>query len=727
MINDAKWIKSSENEKEACYEFYENITLSGKVKKATLYASAMGMYRAFIDGKRVGDELFTPYWTAYNIHTQYQSYDVTDMLSESFELCFICAEGWAVGQLDATADNRNHYAKNIALIYSLDIELENGETVCFSSGDKTRVRTSHILSSSIYHGEVVDKTAKKRELGFSLPDKNVSTALLPQYGEAVRETDVISPVRFFVTPKGERVIDFGQNFAGYVKIILCGKRGDKIRISHAEILDRDGNFYNANYRAARAENTYILSGDGEESFCPSFSWQGFRYIRLDEFPTDKIDLNQFRGIVVHSDLERTGDFSCGNEKINQLYHNVIWGQKSNFIDVPTDCPQRNERYGWTGDAQVFVRTAAINYDVEKFFSKWLSDLAAEQKEDGAVTALVPSIGAEMRTSAAWGDASVICPWEIYLAYGNRELLSRQFESMKKWVDYIHNFGEEEYLWIGGNHFGDWLGMDNEDGSYMGATPHDYIASAFFAHSTEIVIKAGKILGFDITEYEELHGNILKAFRERFVKDGLPVSKTQTAYALALYFGLLEDPEKTAKGLCELVESNGTRLTTGFVGTPYLLHALSENGYTKTAYNLLLQEAFPSWLFSVNQGATTIWEHWDGIREDGSVWDEKMNSFNHYAYGSVYDWIFGVAAGIKPLEDGAGYRHIKVEPCPDERLGFLNASLKTRLGQLSSSWSFKDDVISYEIEIPKGAKAEICLPNRPAVTVGGGKYLFTVQK
>jgi len=726
MLSNAKWIKSMENRDEACYEFYRNINLKKPVKSAVLYISAIGMYRAFINGNRIGNEVFTPYWTAYNIHTQYQSYDITDMILDEFEFYVICAEGWAVGQLDASLDNRHHYAENIALIYSIDITYEDETRDIIVSDENTKVRTSYILTSSIYHGETVDKTAEKKELGQALIDKCVNTKLLPQYGEKVLEQEQISPVKFFITPKGEKVIDFGQNLAGYVKLTISGKRGDKIKISHAEILDKDGNFYTANLRDAKATNTYILSGEVEETFKPTFSWQGFRYVRLDEFPFDEIDLDNFKAIVVHSELKRTGNFVCGNEKINQLYHNIIWGQKSNFIDVPTDCPQRNERYGWTGDAQVFVRTAAINFDVEKFFKKWLFDLASEQMENGAVMALVPTINVETRVSAAWGDAATICPWEIYMAYGNKEILKNQFESMKKWVDYIRNFGEDEFLWIGGNHFGDWLGMDNEDGSYMGATPHDYIASAFFAYSTSLVIKAGKVLGYDMTEYEILYNNIVNAFQQRFIKDGLPVSKTQTAYALALYFGLCTDIQKTADGLAKLVLDNGTKLTTGFVGTPYLLHALSENGYINIAYDLLLQEDFPSWLFSVNHGATTMWEHWDGIKEDGSFWDEKMNSFNHYAYGAVYDWIFGVCAGIKPLPDGAGYKHISIKPHTDKRLSFLKAGIETKYGKLSSYWYYKGDHICFELEIPDGAIAEIFLPDGTHNTVYGGKYLYTVK-
>jgi len=727
MIDKAKWIKSPENREEACYDFFKSFKIDKKVKSAVLNITAMGMYRAFINGDRVGDEIFTPYFTEYNKRLQFQSYDVTEMIDENTELSVICAEGWAVGYMRAGENQRNHYADNISLKFSLDIVYEDDTTENIVSDENVKVRSSYIVSSSIYHGETVDKSVEICELGNALVDENVEAVIIPQQGEKVKEQEVIKPVCLIETPLGEKVIDFGQNLAGYVEVKACGNAGDVVEISHAEILDKEGNFYTANLRTAKQKTKYTLSGNGVEVFKPTFSWQGFRYIRIDKYPGNEINLDNFRAIVVHSDMKRTGDFVCGNPKINQLYHNVIWGQKSNFIDIPTDCPQRDERHGWTGDAQVFVRTAAINFDVEKFFEKWLSDLAAVQFEDGGVTWLAPNYKNRylQDVSSGWGDAATICPWEIYLAYGNKKILENRFESMKKWVDYIHNFGEEEYLWLGGKQFGDWLALDNEDGSYKGATPYDYISSAYFAYSTSLLVKAGNVLGYDVAEYEELYKNIVKAFKERFISDGLPVSNTQTAYAIALYFDLCTDKKKTADGLARLVRENGNKLTTGFVGTPYLLHALSENGYADVAFDLLLQEEYPSWLYSVNRGATTIWEHWDGVKEDGTFWSTDMNSYNHYAYGSVYDWIFGCAAGIKIFPDGAGYKHISVKPNIDKRLGFLKAEIKTRQGELSSYWYYKGDEVYFEFVIPNGTVAKITLPDGRIETVTGGKYIYGI--
>lgn len=726
MRNHAKWIKSPENKAEACYEFYTVFSVDKKVRSATFYATAMGMYCAYINGERVGNELFTPYWTEYNRRLQYQTYDVTHLIKKSSILCVLSAEGWAVGGIRAGLQLRNHYSKNIAVIFSLHIVYEDGTSTCIHSDETVRVRESHILRSSIYDGETVDKTVQPRELGFAVCE-HVETQIIPQQGEKVIEQDILRPVRLIITPLGEKVIDFGQNLAGYVEITISAKHGDKIIISHAEVLDKNGNFYTKNLRTAKQKNIYILAGTEQEVLKPTFSWQGFRYVRVDEYPYNEIDLDCFKAVVVHSDIKRTGDFICGNEKLNQLYHNIIWSQKGNFIDVPTDCPQRDERLGWTGDAQVFVRTAAINFDVEKFFEKWLADLAVCQYDDGGVFWTVPTCNLEQHenVTSGWGDAAVICPWEIYMAYGNKEILQKQFESMKKWISYMYNFGDEKYLWLGGKQFGDWLAMDNEDGSYQGATPCDYISSAYYAYSTCLLIKAGKILGFDMAEYENLYENIVKAFQGRFIKDGIPIFKTQTAYAVALYFDLCVDKQKTADCLAKLVQDNGNKLTTGFLGTPYLLHALSENHYTNVAFDLLLQEEFPSWLFSVNHGATTIWEHWDGVKEDGTFWSANMNSFNHYAYGAVYDWIFGVAAGVKPLADGAGYTHILIEPHTDKRIGFLKASLETRQGKVSSYWYYKNDRVCFEFEVPDGVTAEIILPDGLHETITSGRYVYWI--
>ena len=729
MINEAKWIKSPKNEEESCYEFYLPVCPDKRVKKAELSVSAMGLYVAFMNGKRIGEEVLTPYFTEYSRRVQYQIYDVTEMLEENSELSFICAEGWAIGHLWG----RENYGKNISLIYSLDIVFEDDSYVSYVSDANTNVRTSHIVKSAIYHGETVDMTAQKEELGKALEDAAVKTLLVPQEGERVIEQDKIMPLSLIETPRGEKVIDFGQNMSGYVQVTLSGKRGDVIELSHAEVLDKDGNFYTGSLRTAKQRNRYIMSGEGTETFKPTFTWQGFRYVRIDKFPFEEVDLNCIQAIVVHSDMKKRSSFVCGNEKINQLYHNVIWGQKSNFIDIPTDCPQRDERMGWLGDAQVFARTAAINYNVERFFAKWLHDMALGQRYDGGLCSVAPTLNADRSetgisgVSAGWADAAVICPWEMYMAYGNKKILEDQFECMKKWIDYVHNAGEEEFLWIGGEHYGDWLATDNGEGQYEGATPKDYIASAYFAYSAALFVKAGKVLGKDMSEYESLSRKVVLAFRERFTRDGVPAVETQTAYAIALSFDLCEDKAATAERLDKLIRKNDMKISTGFIGTPYILYALSQNGYSGTAFDLLFSEKMPSWLYQINHGATTMWEHWDGIKEDGSFWSDDMNSYNHYAYGSVFSWIFEIAGGIKRAENGAGYSEIIISPHPDKRFGFLREEIETKFGKLSSFWYYGiDGNVHFEFDIPCGISAEIILPNGIKKEVKGGKYYFAVN-
>ena len=724
MDSKAIWITAPDGCGVKCPEFYLKFNTEKPIKKAELLLSAIGMYTAYINGERVGNELFTPYCTDTRYRVQYQRYEVTEMLARENELRILCAEGWAAGKVPSYHPCRTEMPEHISVIYWLEIEYADGSRGCIYSDENTRVRSSQLMSSEIFNGEELDKTAQVTEYGRAVCDA-VKTELVPMEGEAVTEHERIAPVRCFITPAGERVIDFGQNIAGYVEIKLSAERGSRISISHAEILDQSGNFYTENLRSAKQRMTYVLSRSGTEILKPQFSWQGFRYIRLDEYPLEKIDLSAFRAVAVYSDIKRTGHFMCGSAGINQLYHNIIWGQKSNFIDIPTDCPQRDERQGWLGDAQVFIRTAAINYDVEKFFGKWLKDVALGQRSDGAVIGIAPIISTSFKTlaSAGWGDAAVICPWELYLAYGNKAVLEAQFESMKGWIDYMRGAGSEEFLWLGGEHYGDWLAMDGDE--LKGGTSHDYIASAFYAYSTSLFIKAGKILGKDMGEYEELYKNIAARFGAVFTRGGVPVENTQTAYVLALHFGLCGDRTETAKRLVRLIEENGMRLTTGFLGTPYLLHALTDAGRADIAYNLLFQENAPSWLFSVNKGATTMWEHWDGIKSDGSLWDSKMNSFNHYAYGAVFDWIFGCAAGIKVLDDGAGYSHISVKPHFDKRMGFLNASLETRLGKLEILWYYKKNEVCVELSIPSGASAELELPGGYTETISGGTYKYTV--
>ncbi len=745
MIERAKWISAPQDSGSAVVVFCRDFLTEKVIAKAEISVSAMGIYALFLNGKRVGKGVLTPGWTSYRHRVQYQTYDVTPMLTRTNRIEIGVGVGWAVGYIGLPTTNR-YFADRTAAIACLTVTYSDGTVEHLATDTDWTVTTSHVLYSELYHGETVDHTAPIHMLGNAI-EADVKSKLIPQVGEWIVEQERLAPIEVLHTPKGETVIDFGQNMTGYVEFRIQAPRASRIVIRHSEVLDQDGNFYNANYRESKSENVYVCSGE-QDVFKPTYSFQGFRYVQLVEYPFDAVDVDGIRAVAVHSEIRRTGRFVCGNDRINQLYHNVIWGQKSNYLDVPTDCPQRDERLGWTGDAQIFCRTAAINFDVERFFTKWLGDMALEQTVRGAVQRVVPDCfrHSDTHISAAWGDAACIIPWEIYLAYGNRELLREHFSMMKKWVDYIHGVGPEEFLWLGGRHFGDWLAMDGDPDGMHGATSTDLIGSAFFAYSTDLLIRAGEQLGYDMSEYRELYQNVRVAFRHYFMSNGFPKAElpyvydenqytsrsdrlrrgmTQTSLALILQFGLCEPFEKApiAAKLVEMIRENGMRMTTGFVGTPYLLHALSENGYTDVAYALLMQDKNPSWLYSVEHGATTMWEHWNGIKEDGTFWSADMNSFNHYAYGAVFDWIFGVACGITPVETAPAYREVNIAPKPDKRLGFVDTSIDTRNGTVRMHWYYKGDVVYYEMEIPCGVTAHLRLPSGYTETLTGGSYHF----
>lgn len=694
LIKTAWWIRPKSDFGEVCPLYFRELDFDKEICAANLYITAAGVYEARIDGEMVGDFILAPGWTAYDRRHQYQCYDITNMLKSHCRLEVTVGRGWFRGPL-VEYHLDNIWGGFSALIAALEVRFADGSQQVIVTDSSWSVCKSGILESTIYDGEVFDARICPENPETPEIFHASKASLIPQEGEIVREHEVISPVKMFTAPNGERIIDFGQNMTGYVELDVTAKDGERIAYSHAEILDADGNFYTASLRSAKQRIEYICRG-GHQRYRPHHTFMGFRYIRIDSAP-DGITADNFRAIVVHSDMKRTGHFACSNEKINKLFGNIIWGQRGNFLDVPTDCPQRDERLGWTGDAQVFIKTASYNFDVLRFFKKWLRDLAAEQYADGGVPIIIPNLLPASQPSAAWGDAAVICPWQLYMTYADKEVLREQLSSMIGWVEYMHSAGEEECLWLGGKHFGDWLGLDAEDGSFVGASRKDFIASAYFAYSTGLLVKALKALGMDAAKYEQLYENIIPAFRKAF-----PDCRTQTECAVALYFGLCENPAAVAADLDRMVRENGNRLTTGFVGTPYLLSALSDNGYAETAYSLLLQEAFPSWLYSVNMGATTIWEHWDGLREDGTMWSTAMNSFNHYAYGAVAAWMYETAAGIRLDENAPGFENVILAPVPDSRLDFAEASVETRHGTVFSRWEKVDGKIKYTFDVPNRA-------------------------
>ena len=669
---NAVWIQPEHDMGDVVPVYEKQFFLSKTPVKAMLHITALGVYEAHLNGKRIGSFVLAPGWTSYYSRLQYQSYDITADLAAQNTITVAVGKGWYRSRMPGWCDSS--YQDGLCswpagLLAELTITYEDSTVETLGTDTSWTVAESGTRFSEIYDGEQFD--ASKNFSGTRCKVNVLEgpwDSLIPQEGVEVHEQESIFPARIFTTPAGETVIDFGQELTGYVELSVDAQCGDVIVLSHAEVLDRDGNFYTENYRTAKSKLRYICC-DGHQTWHPHFTFFGFRYIRIDAFPGGAAlaKPENFTAIVIHSEMKRTGRLSCSNPLLNQLFSNIIWGQKGNFVDVPTDCPQRDERLGWTGDAQVFVRTACMNYDVEQFFTKWLADMAADQRDDGCIGHVIPDLLQSPYGSAAWGDAAVICPWEVYLAYGNPQILKNQFDCMKGWIDYITGSSRRPYLWIGGTHYGDWLGLDAPSGSYKGSTREDFIASAFYAHSTKLLIKTGHVLGKDMTDYEALYEKIIAAFRAAF-----PTYETQTECVLAAHFHLAEHPQTAADQLAKMVKEAGNQLQTGFVGTPYLLHTLSDYGYEKLAYTLLLRKEYPSWLYPVTKGATTIWEHWDGIMEDGGFWSADMNSFNHYAYGSVADWVYQVAAGIHTTEDAPGYAFIRFTPVPDVRLTWLKA-------------------------------------------------------
>ena len=717
MLERSEWIKGCEKNLRGGTVYLKNFRCAAKAEKAILKITALGVYEAKLNGERVGDFILAPGWTSYLSRLQVQSYDVTNLLKTENSLEVTVGQGWrAIANKRDGSDFLGY--RDTALIAELTIVYADGRTESIVTDSSWTARESKLRYTNIYDGDIYDATFKAGSARHCICVDLEKDMLIPQEGEKIVEHERMPALQVIKTPAGETVIDFGQNMTGYVEFRIKGTPGAQATISHGETLDRDGNFYNANYRSARAQIKFTCDGE-EHIYKSALTFFGFRYIRLENWP-DEVKKENFTAIVVHSDIRRTGYFECSDETVNKLFKNIIWGQKSNFLDVPTDCPQRDERLGWTGDAQVFVRTASLNFDVERFFKKWLRDLAADQGRDGCVPHVIPNIFDDMGGSSAWSDAAVICPWEIYRTYGDKKILEDQFDSMKAWIDWMRERSENGRR-SGGFHFGDWLGLDSPEGSYKGSTPDDLIATTYYKYSTELFIKAAHALGRDVSEYENIPAEAAAAFRREYMENGRVKNATQTACVLALYFDITDDRAATATQLNELVKRAG-HLETGFVGTPYLLHALSDNGYAETVYDLLLRREYPSWLYPISKGATTVWEHWDGIKPDGTMWSTDMNSFNHYAYGAVADWMYGAAAGINSDPDRPGFEHIIFRPVTDRRLDFVKASIDTRRGTVASEWRRENGRIKYIFTVPEGCGASAVIDGEKH-EVGAGTHEF----
>jgi alpha-L-rhamnosidase len=724
----------------------KNFGLRKKVASAKAYVTAHGFYELYLNDKKISDDVLTPGWTSYNKRLQYQVYDVTANMNEGKNaIGVIIGDGWYRGTL-GWVSQWGVYGKRKGFLCQIHVKYTDGsEEVIKTDASWKANQDGSIRMNGIYEGETYDARKELKnwanaafndaqwssvQIGNYAMDNLVASASVP-----VKKIEELKPVRIFKTPKGTLVADMGQNMVGWVRLKVKGAAGKTITIRHAEVLDKFGEFYTLNLRNATATAKYILRGDAEgETYEPRFTFFGFRYVAIEGITQAELTKENLTGVVVHSEMPVSGGFECSDKNINQLQHNIVWGQKGNFVDVPTDCPQRDERLGWTGDAQAFVRTAAFNKDVASFFTKWLQDVAADQAKTGEVPYVIPDVldpnpAVPVGTSAGWGDVCTIAPWTLYQVYGDKRILDVQYASMKSWVDYIAKKSGESMIWKGGSIFGDWLSYlppPDRASEPDGHTSRDYISTAFFAYSARLLAQSAEVLGKtdDAKYYSALFEKIKKVFNDEFfTKTGRSASDSQTSYVLALMFDLLpaDMRPKATQYLVDDIKSRRNHLSTGFLGTPYLCHVLSDNGKTDVAYDLLFQESYPSWLYPVKQGATTIWERWDGQKVDSTFQDIGMNSFNHYAYGAIGDWLYRVVAG---LEIGkAGYKQILIQPQPTDKLSFAKAYYDSPYGKIESGWERKNGKITLKVRIPSNTVATISLLDAKSdkITEGGKTF------
>jgi alpha-L-rhamnosidase len=745
--------------------FRKSFLVTKKIASAKVYVTSRGLYDIKINGKRMGDSYLSPGWTSYKKHLQYQTYDISNMLSEGENaIGALLGSGWYRTTL-AWVGHKNIYGKQTALLFQMVIKYADGTTETVVSDDSWKVSKSSITYSEIYNGEIQDARIETKEYSLAnYNDQQWTNAVTKDFpkdyitasiNEPIRKQETLKPVKVLTSPKGETILDFGQNIAEWVKVAIQGTEGQKITLSHVEMLDKLGTPYFKNLRSAKAQATYTLSGNGVETLEPHFTTFGFRYVKVEGI-TGEINPDNFTAIALYSDIKKSGTFETSNSYINQLQSNIQWSQKGNFLDVPTDCPQRDERLGWTGDAQVFSRTAGYNFNVNQFFSKWLIDLSADQNEDGSVPHIIPDVfktkPSDIKPGAAgWSDASIIIPYNLYVIYGDKQIVERQYSSMQAYLSYVQKAAKND-LWNTGFQYADWLSYRVDDskrnvGMKSAIADNYLVAQCFYAYNTEIMIKTAALLGKtdDVIAYQALLERIKTAFQNEYMTaSGKLISETQTAYVLALQFDMLPENLRTqaVNRLVENIKSYDYHLTTGFLGTPFLNPVLTRFGRNDIAYKLLLQDTYPSWLYPIKaHGATTIWERWDSMKPDGAFNDPSMTSFNHYAYGAVGDWMYRTIAGIDTKEaDGAGYKNIIIKPEIGGDLKYAKGSLQTNYGLVASSWKIENNKLVLDVEIPANTNATIEFPttkietikenktvvNSKSKTVGSGKYHFEME-
>jgi alpha-L-rhamnosidase len=721
----------------------------GDVAEAVLHATARGVFTALLNGAPVSDEVLSPGWSSYEWRLRYRTYDVAQLLRAAPDgrvvLGMALGNGWHRGRL-GWSGGRAFYGDELGVFAQLEIVFADGHRQVVVTDEAWTAGPSAVLANDLYDGQTID--ARLADDAWQRPgfvgngwvgvhtQEFVESVLTPYLGPVVRRQEELRPVRVWTSPAGRTLVDFGQNLVGWVRVAVRGEPGATITIRHAEVLEH-GELGVRPLRTAQATDRFVLSG-GDDVFEPTLTFHGFRFVEVEGWPGELGD-DSLVAVVVHSDLPRTGRFACSDELLNQLHRNVVWGARGNFLDLPTDCPQRDERLGWTGDIAVFAPTAAFLFDVRGFLRDWLADLDAEQRAaDGLVPFVVPDVlkyteqpkeFPEPETSAIWSDAAVWVPWALWQAYGDRQVLEGAYPAMTAHVRRAASLTSENGLWDQGFQFGDWLDPTAPpDEPFRAKADNGVVATACLYRSARTMADVAVLLGrdADATEFAALAARTRAAFGNHYVSaDGRIRSDAVTVYALAIVFGLLDEPVQHRAGerLAELVAENGHRIATGFAGTPYVCDALTTTGHLDDAYRLMLQRECPSWLYPVTMGATTVWERWDSMLPDGSINAGEMTSFNHYALGAVADWMHRVVGGLAPAEPG--YRTVRVAPRPGGGLTWAETSLETPRGHVAVAWRLAPGgELSVDVTLPDGVTAEIDVPGAGPQRVAGGRHQVT---
>lgn len=736
---NAEWIRAP-FEKQIHPIVSKTIVLPAEPRYARIYAVGLGVYELVLNGEKVGDEVLAPFYNDYELWVQYQTYDVTDSLhAGENKLDAWLGNGWYKGRFGFIEHLAELYGDEMKLLLEMHIGMPDGSEIVIGTDGSWSCVPSPVLESSIYDGEIYDARLEHADAApvAAIPATAPKGALTARLSPPLRKIRTVPAKKLLHTPAGELVIDFGQLMTGWVEFDCDLPEGAKVFLEHGELLQHD-NFYRDNLRSALEHYTYISAGKPAH-VRPHFTFYGFRFVKVTGM--DEVDITKFVGHVIHSDLANTGHIETSNPKVNQLISNAYWGQIGNFVDVPTDCPQRDERMGWTGDAHVFAPTASFNMHTPAFYNKYLYDMLLEQRTlEGSVPHVVPDILGQIQTGAqnkpesdahgscAWGDAATGIPWTLYNFYGDKAMLARQYENMKLWTDWIYRQDETncggKRLWTCGFHYADWLALDNPvQGSSFGGTDPYYVASAYYYFSADTTARAAKVLGYeaDAAFYSKLAEEIKEAFRkEFFTATGRIAEPTQTAMIMALHMGLAPEQfrARLIADLRKKIEAKNWHLDTGFVGTYYICRTLSDNGMADVAYTLLLNEDLPSWLYEVNMGATTVWERWNSVLPNGLVSDTGMNSMNHYAYGSVVEWMYRYMCGLNPVEECPGFKKARIAPCPDARFEYVSGSYDSASGLYKSSWKYTAAGLVCTITVPFDCEAEFVPPAEGAWFVNG---------